>query len=251
MELLAFLSVYDDEERIRKYLEILEEEKLEGKTVVELGAGFGYFSAFAAEKGAKRVYAVERNPEIFIILKKRLEKYENAFAIKKDALKFKPKEEIDLLIHDFYGPLLYDESLYVLDYLKFRPKKVVPNGGVLKCGTLRLKDIEDPTVDIDVILRFKNVLVADMFDFYTKPENEFLVAKWEFGKGLEIFNVEVPKDGEVLIFWIEILHNGRFVCSSYDCRNWPLVFTYNEGGRFSLSFKWRGDYSEVYFRWLE
>jgi hypothetical protein len=44
MEFLAFLSVYDDEERMRKYVEILEGEEINGKTVVELGAGFGYFS---------------------------------------------------------------------------------------------------------------------------------------------------------------------------------------------------------------
>jgi len=251
MELLAFLSVYDDRERMVKYMEVLEGEDLKDKVVVELGAGFGYFSILAAEKGAKKVYAVERNGEIFEVLKERVRGYKNIVPVKKDAIRFKPKEDIDVLIHDFYGPLLYDESLFVLDHLRFKPKKVIPNGGVLKCGTLRLAEIEDPTVDLAVLRRFKNVLVADMFDFYKIPGKEFRVAKWEFGKGLKIFDVEVPKDGEVLVFWIEILHNGKILCSSYSCRNWPLVFTYNEGGRFSLSFKWRGDYSLVYFKWLE
>jgi SAM-dependent methyltransferase len=250
MEFLAFLAVYDDEERMRKYVEILEGEEIKGKTVVELGAGFGYFSILAVERGARKVYAVERNREIFEILKERVRGYKNIVPIRMDAQKFKPKEEIDILIHDFYGPLLYDESLYILDHLKFKPKTVIPNGGSLKCGTVRLGDIKDPTVDLGVLRRLKGVLVADLFDFYGKPEREFLVAKWEFGRGLEVFEVEVPRDGEVLVFWVEILHEGKKLCSSYECRNWPLVFTYNVGGRFSLSFRWRGDYSLAYFRWI-
>jgi hypothetical protein len=95
-------------------------------------------------------------------------------------------------------------------------------------------------VDLGVLRRLKGVLVADLFDFYGKPESEFSVAKWEFGKGLEVFEVELPRDGEVLVFWVEILHEGKKLCSSYECKNWPLVFTYNVGGRFSLSFRWRG-----------
>ncbi|MEO0138392.1 MAG: rRNA adenine N-6-methyltransferase family protein [candidate division WOR-3 bacterium] len=250
LEFLAFLGVYDDEERLRVYKELIEGVGVKDKVVVELGAGFGYLSVFASEMGARRVYAVERNPYVFKILKKNVKGYKNIQPIKADALKFDPGEEVDVLIHDFYGPLLYDESLYILDNLKFKPKAVIPNGGVLKCGVLELERIGDPTVDIDVLKTFKNILVADLFDYYIKPKREFLVASWEFGKGLKTFQPEIPKTGEVLVFWLEILHNGKTLCSSYDCRNWPLVFTYNQGGRFILKFSWRGDYSVVRFGWI-
>ncbi len=250
IEFLAFLSIYDDDKRMKVFKEIIKRCDMKGKVVAELGAGFGEFTKFIIELGAKRVYAVEINPYMLTILRKKLKNINNVRIVEGDALNFVPEEDINIVIHDFFGPLLYDESLYVLDNLKFKPKIVIPNEGLLKCGTIKLSEINDPTVDRDVIETLEGVLIADLFDYYQKPEKSYTVAKWKYGEGLKMYEVELKDEGEVLVFWLEIYHDGEFLCSSYECINWPLVWTYRRGDRFKIFFEWNGEFSDVIFTWI-
>ncbi len=254
-DFLAFIGVYDDERRrevwegtILKY-----RDAINGGVVVELGAGFGIFSEMALALGAKKVYAVERNPYAYNVLKGRLGRYRNVRVVKKDALKFVPLEEVDVLIHDFYGPLLYDESLYVLDNLPFTPRVVIPNGGRLKMGLLNLEDIGDRTVEEDVLEQLKGVLVADLFEINRRPEvEENTVATWKFGQGLKVEDsINIGEQlGNLLLFYLEVMHNGKVICSSFECTNWPLVWTPRSGDVFSIRFRWGGDFARVDFEWL-
>eukprot|EP00124_Ichthyophonus_hoferi_P004375 Ihof_evm9s472 gene=Ihof_evmTU9s472 len=48
-----------DRPRTQTYLTALENVELEGKVVMDVGAGTGILSMFAARAGAKKVYAIE------------------------------------------------------------------------------------------------------------------------------------------------------------------------------------------------
>ncbi|MEO0223812.1 MAG: rRNA adenine N-6-methyltransferase family protein [candidate division WOR-3 bacterium] len=253
-DFLAFISIYDDNNRTIawKNLMLKYSNYFKNGIVVELGAGFGLFSEFALELGAKKVYAIERNRYLFNVLKERLSKYKEIKVININALKFIPKEHIDVVIHDFYGHLLYDESLYILDNLKFKPSIVIPNGGKLKLGFFDLNDIEDNVIDYSILRQLKNLLISDLFIIENKPKLTIDLATWSFSEGLKIDEIVDISNfkGEILLFYLEVLHNNNFVCDAFECQNWSLVFAYRFSDRFSLKFKWGGDFCKVYFSFL-
>jgi len=254
-DFLAFLGIYDDTVRRRVWKDLImrHERAIRDGVVVEVGAGFGEFSRLAAEMGARKVYAVERNPYAYEILRRRLKGYRNVKVIKADALKFVPDEDVDVLIHDFYGPLLYDESLYVLDHLPYRPRAVLPNGGRLKVAVVSLDDLDDPVVDGDILEVLKGVIVADLFPIETPPpyDGESVVAEWRYGRGLRLEgSVDVGEMvGDLLMFYLEITHNGRVLCNSFECTNWSLGWTPRSGDVFEMKFRWDGEFTRVHFRW--
>ncbi len=253
-DFLAFVGIYDDENRRRVWRELIErhEGAIRGGVVVEVGAGFGEFSLLALELGAKKVFAVERNPYAYEVLKERLGKYSNVKVVKADALKFSPGEPVDVVIHDFYGPLLYDESLYVIDNLPYRPGVVIPNGGALRVGSVRLEDLEDETVKEDVLRHLHGVIVGDLFPIDGPPPMEVReVGDWRYGRGLNLQESVNVGDtvGDLLLFYLEVIHNGRTLCSSFECNNWPLGWTPRSGDVFSIAFRWDGEFTRTYFRW--
>lgn len=87
------------------------------KIVIDLGAGTGILGLYALDNGAKFVYFVERDPQMFYIL-------ENVLTKKLDNSKFKLiNKDIeslsvddfdcgtpDLIVSEFYGPRLFDEG---------------------------------------------------------------------------------------------------------------------------------------------
>ncbi len=255
-DFLAFLGIYDDKVREEKWkgLMLKNRDYIKNSIVVELGAGFGIFSEFALELGAKKVYAIERNPYLFNVLKERVKKYSQIKALKIDALKFLPKESIDVVIHDFYGNLLYDESLHVLDNLKFNPSLVIPNAGKLKLGFLDLYDFDEEVVDYVILKQLKNVLVSELFLLDQKPNlhDEVEIARWKFNEGLLMSNIiDISKfKGDILLFYIEIFHDDEFVCSSFDCKNWSIVYSFRASNKFFIKFKWNGEFTDVIFKYV-
>lgn len=62
----------------------------QGKTVLEVGAGFGFLTRKLAEAGAKRVIALEKDARMVPILECELAPFENVEVVHADFLKWKP-----------------------------------------------------------------------------------------------------------------------------------------------------------------
>ena len=101
------------------------------KVVLDLGAGLGLLSLYAARAGAKKIYAVEVNPIAIEVLKKLkdVEKLHNLEIIESSSWDLKLPELVDVIIHEIFGPFLLDEMcIYALDDVK---KWLKPTGILL------------------------------------------------------------------------------------------------------------------------
>lgn len=257
---LAFLSIYEDKARERAYLRLLRSNKaaIEGAVCVEAGCGLGVMSAEMARLGAKKVYAVEVNPELYELSRIRLAKYPNVEVVRSDIRDFCPTERVDVLVHEFYGQLLYDEDLYTLADLRFKPDLVLPDSGSLLCGTANVDEWDDEVLDDEVIKRFDSIIVSGLFDEEgVRPTLEVL--KWSAEGGIDGERVVdlAGKKGNLLYFGIEVRHEGKLVCRSGVCDNWSFGWTWRKADRFSFVFSPpSGDRSEpgapeAVFRWMK
>jgi SAM-dependent methyltransferase len=256
---LAFLSIYEDKEREKAYLRLLRANRgsILGAVCVEAGSGLGLMSAEMARLGAKKVYAVEVNPELYELSRARLAKFPNVEVVKADIRDFKPKERVDVLAHEFYGQLLYDEDLYALADLKFKPRLVLPDSGALMCGVASLDDWDDELIDDTVLRRLDSVIVSGLFDEEgVKPGIEVL--RWSAAEGIQAGRIVdlSGKAGNLLYFGIEVRQAGKLVCRSGVCDNWSFGWTWRKADQFSFGFTEAGGTPssprapEALFRWL-
>lgn len=102
-----------DKLRTLSYKKAIENNVKENDTVLDLGCGTGILSFFAAKKGCKKVYAIDKSDFLDDAIKtadlNNMEKYIEF--IKGDILRFKPREKIDVVIHDQIGYFLWDEDI--------------------------------------------------------------------------------------------------------------------------------------------
>ena len=159
------------------------------------------------------------------------------------------EEDVDILVHDFFGQLLYDESLYDLDNINFIPKKVLPDRGELWCGTVRNEKITDPCFNKNLLMKLKDILISSLFDEkgrkLIKP-----ILKWEFAKGIKMVSNDISElEGDILYFGIKLYSAKMFVCQSGRCSNWSYVWTYRYADKFSIDFKRSKGLMDVYFKW--
>ncbi len=252
-DLLAFISIYDDENRTNAYLAMLEENRhrIKNKVCVEAGCGFGLISEYMAKLGAKKVYAVEMNPQLYQIARERLNKYHNVDVIYADMLDFTPREKVDVLIHELYGQLLYDEDIYVLDRLNFSPNLVLPNHAVLMGGCMNSQEMVDDTVTPEILHKLSGALVSGLFDD-EDIQLTFPIVPWNYGAShFETICDISAQDGDLLYMGLYILDNNKVICRAGECSNWSYVWTPRNGDRFSLSFKPSSRGTQVLFDWLK
>jgi SAM-dependent methyltransferase len=252
-DLLAFISIYDDRHRTAAYRRLLRRfrHRIRNAVCMEAGCGLGIFTEELLRLGARKVYAVERNRLLYELARNRLQRYARVELIHADVRTVCPSEPIAVLVHDFYGMMLYDEELWVLEELPFRPELVLPNEGALVAGLTTTAAVCDRTVTPQLFRLFAGVLVSGLFDA------EHLigcwdVAHWRFGEGLRLSPPELSShDGDVLFFYLSVRHDGEEICRAGHCSNWAYVWTPRCGDRFHLEFRQRGEYgTEVLFRWL-
>ncbi len=252
-DFLGFVSIYEDRERSKAYFKLMNKHRkiFKDAVVIEAGAGFGEFSQKALDMGAKKLYAVEINKYMTDLLKKRFGKNKNVRVVKKDFFDFMPAEKrADILIHDLYGPLLYDESLYALEKLKYPVENIFPNGGRLAFAVVDSKKFTDKVIDSRVLNELKGALVSDLFDPY-EGKFPYEATSWTAADGLKCKNPDISQvKGDLLVFRLEIFHDGKFISSASECDNWPMVWTPRAGNRFELIFKRKGIYCNPYFKWV-
>ena len=253
-DLLAFISIYDDQERTKAYFQLLEDNRgdIKGKVCVELGCGLGLMSEKMAQLGARRVYAVEVNPYLYELARERLARYKNVSVIHADARDFIPPEEVHTLVHEFYGQMVYDEELYILENLKWQPRLVLPDGGKLMAGLAWADDFEDEVVDSNFMKYLDGVLVSGLFD---EEGLDLKIDICEFRYKMPFarsFDVDISgQEGDLMYMGLKILHQGQEFCQAGICDNWSYVWTYRSGDRFNLRFVEGERAPEVEFHWLE
>lgn len=102
-----------DRIRTGAYKRAIESNVRSDDTVADLGCGTGVLSFFAAKKGCRKVYAVEKSgiidEAVKIARSNGLDK--RIIFVKKDIRKFMPKEKVDVLIHEQVGQFLWDEDV--------------------------------------------------------------------------------------------------------------------------------------------
>lgn len=253
-DLLAFISIYDDEMRTRRYFELLEAHRsdIRGKVCVELGCGLGILSEKLAQLGARRVYAVERNPHLFALAQRRLSAYDGVVVmVQADARAFLPPEEVDVLVHEFYGQLLYDEELYILDTLRWQPRLVLPDGGRLRGGLTFAEAMADEVVTPEVVRQLDGVLVSGLYDEQDLPY-QFDLLEWYVATGLHTPSAVslAGRRGDLLYLGLEVTHGGEVVCRAGCCANWSYAWTWRVADCFRLFFEPDARAPEAVFEWL-
>ncbi|MCS7083023.1 MAG: class I SAM-dependent methyltransferase [Bacteroidetes bacterium] len=238
-DFLTFISIYDDRRREWAYKRLLRRhrDRIRGAVCLEAGCGLGIFSAYLARLGARRVYAVESNPLLYGLARERLRTFPQVRVLRADLRDFEAPEPIDVLVHDLYGQLLYDEDLHVLSQLPIRPRLVLPNGGRLLVGTVRAALIADRTVSLDVLSRLDGLLVSGLFaERGLRPQRQ--LCRWRFGETLSYIHGNLEGlEGEVVFFAMEVLHDELPICRAGECPNWSYVWTWRRADRFWLRFE--------------
>ena len=240
-DFLAFIGIYEDRTRERALKKLLYQNRnlIKNKICVEAGAGLGVFSIYMAELGAKKVYAVEESKVMFEFLKEKVKNYKNIIPVNEKIEEFKPQEKVDLLFHEFYGSMLFDESIFSLYKLKFKPGNIIPDGGRLWCMFLNEIDIlkKDKIYTGKWKEIFRNVLVLDLFP-WVKFKNHKKIIEWNMRiKPKREYTVEIKRKADFLTFASEITHKGKSILKTWRAKNWALVFTPKAGNKFSLKFR--------------
>ena len=102
-----------DEARTRVFRRAISNTIKKGDVVVDMGTGSGILAMFAADAGAKKVYAIENDENNFITLAETLKtnNYEDKiFLIKGDVRRVKLPEKVDVVIGEMISSGLIEEQ---------------------------------------------------------------------------------------------------------------------------------------------
>lgn len=252
--LLSTVDRFRDKRREKAIRHLLRDNKelIKGSICIDAGCGLGYHTEYLLKLGASKVYAVEPNSYLNKLSRKHLkDKSDKIVFVNCSLNEFDPGEPVDLLFHDFFGPLLYDQELFMLESLKFNPRHVIPNGGRLLCGTVNVEELHDPVVHIDLIKKLKNTLVSNFFDKTNLPL-DFEICRYRYGEGIIKPNIIDVSEyyGNLLYFGVEVTHLDKPIFNAGSVNNYPYVWTYRHDNLFILNFEQRLGQIDVHFEWL-
>ena len=256
-DLLAFISIYDDRNRTKAYHSLLRahRKQIRDSVCVEGGCGLALFSVELARLGARKVYAIEQNPLLARLAQKRIDRLPERLRkrieiVDQSLQQFRPREPVSVLVHEFYGQLLYDEDLWVLERLRFKPNLVLPNGGELWAGAVSSASYKDRVVTPEIVQNLNRVLVSGLFQERFN-ELKMPVLRWRYGVGLRPVRHDFKKlRGDLLCLGLRVIHDTKTVCEAGKCPNWSYVWTHRAGNEISFSFRKSGGTMESDFRWV-
>jgi type I protein arginine methyltransferase len=117
-----------DKTRVESYHDAISRFVHPGDTVIDLGTGTGILAFFAAQKGAKKVYAIEHADVISAA--ERVAKFNeinNIEFIKTHSQQFSIDAPVDVIIHEQMGNFLLDE--YMVDNICDLRDRILKKGG--------------------------------------------------------------------------------------------------------------------------
>ncbi len=257
-DLLAFISIYDDRQRTAAYRRLLRSHAkvIRNAVCIEGGCGLALFAVELARLGARKVYAVEQNPLMARLARLRLDRLPGSISrrielIETPLQKFAPPDHVNILVHEFYGQLLYDEDLWVLDHLRFSPDMVLPDGGELRAGILSLDLYRDPIVTTDALDLMDGALVSGLFEGEPGDLRQ-PVLRWAYPGGVrQVRHSFRGQGGDLVCLGLVVTHGGKAVCMAGQSSNWSYVWTKRSGNRMDFRFRRGGGESgmECLFRW--
>ena len=104
MNLAYYRAMLADRGRLRAFRRAIRATVRPGGVVVEIGAGLGTYSFFAARAGARRVYAIEADPEVCRLAESLAE--ENGLA---DRVRFRPGYSTDVDLPERADVAIYED----------------------------------------------------------------------------------------------------------------------------------------------
>jgi len=104
----------------------------EGDAVIDLGAGCGILSFFAALKKPGKIYAIEHNRKILETAELVADHngLKNIDFLNLSSKSFSPKEKVDVILHDIMGHFVLDENM-VESVVDLRDRLLKPGGKIL------------------------------------------------------------------------------------------------------------------------
>ncbi len=138
LALLDAVHCVDDKKRTEAFIEEIQESVKPGEVVLEAGIGTGILS-FVAAIGAKRVYGVELNKNIYHFAKKVAENLLGKKLLKEaptfscgDATKFIAPEKVDVIVSEnLYTGMFFEKQVEIVNHLKRylrRGGRAIPSG---------------------------------------------------------------------------------------------------------------------------
>lgn len=252
-DFLSYLGIYDDYKRNQAFVRLIRSnyKLIKNKICVEAGAGLGLIIELLVKLGASKVFAVEENKLCYEFLKQKFKSNPKVTVVYEKIEKFKPPLKIDLLFHELYGPLLLDESILALERIRFKPDLVIPNSGRILIEEVKLKELNDPTINKKMLSFFKGALISDLFPYFhfRKPK---ILGNWRFQieKKEYNFKYKIKTSSDLIALGMEIWHQNKRIIGTQDSFNWPYVFTPIVKTGFCLSFKYLKGFSLVYLDWF-